>query len=64
MFNLIKIIVFQSDTGGLVEDTTALGKMYVEGTLAKLPVTSEDGELYVLNKLLRVAVRNLRGRTV
>lgn len=40
--------VFQIDTGRLVEDTTALEKMYVEGTLAKLLVTSGNGELYFL----------------
>lgn len=49
---------------GLVEDTTALEKMYVEGTLAKLPVTSENGELLILLIIIGVAAQNLRGRTV
>jgi len=30
------IIVFQVDTDRLVEDTTALGKMYVEGNSGKI----------------------------
>lgn len=35
--NTLGLTVFQTDSGGQVEDTKALGIMYVEGTLAKLP---------------------------
>lgn len=37
---------------GLVEDTKALGIMYVEGTLAKLLVTSGNGVLYCFTEFI------------
>jgi hypothetical protein len=47
LYSYIEIIInrISNRHSRLVEDTTALEKMYVEGTLAKLLVTSGNGEL-------------------
>lgn len=43
---MLEITGISNRHSGLVEDTKALGIMYVEGTLAKLLVTSGNGVLY------------------
>lgn len=60
---IISIFRISNRHSRLVEDTTALEKMYVEGTLAKL--LGNFGKWRAICLItIRVAAQNSRGRTV